>query len=302
MVPNLIRPMLATSRVLPTDHGHFWAEMKWDGVRAVVYLDRGAVRVMTRNDREVLVSYPELAELGTRFASREIVLDGEIVAPSAGGRPDFGLLQRRMHVTESSAVRVLQSQVPIIYFVFDVLYLDGKLLLDEQYEARREILESLDVEGSHCGLPPVFADVDAAVQTSKAQGLEGVVAKRRGSLYEPGRRSADWIKVKNVKHAEIVIGGWRAGEGRRSGGIGALLMGIPSEGGLTYVGRVGTGFTDAALEHLGSLLAPLRSETSPFNQPLPRLDERGAVYVEPTLVGEVEYGERTADGRLRHPS
>ena len=259
-LPHLVRPMLATSGELPLprdDQG--WAyEMKWDGVRAVVYVDGGVgARVLTRNDRDVSSTYPELAELVGALAGHRAVLDGEVVAFDAAGRPDFGLLQQRMHVTNQAQVRTLVGQVPVHYLAFDLLHLDGHDTLDLAYEARRDLLDSLGIATPHAVVPPVFlGDGRAALAASQAQHLEGVVAKRRTSTYQPGRRSPSWLKVKNFRTQEVVIGGWRPGKGGRTGEIGSLLVGVPGPDGLEYVGHVGTGFTQSALRDLMRLLEP----------------------------------------------
>jgi bifunctional non-homologous end joining protein LigD len=178
------------------------------------------------------------------LGSREVVLDGEIVALDAAGRPDFGLLQQRMHVTVPAQVRALVERVPVSYLAFDVLYLDGRSLLARPYTERRELLEGLGLEGPRWGVPPAFpGDGEAALAASQAQRLEGVVAKRLDSRYEPGRRSGAWVKVKRFRTQEVVVGGWRPGAGRREGTIGSLLLGVPDGDGLTYVGHVGTGFS-----------------------------------------------------------
>jgi bifunctional non-homologous end joining protein LigD len=305
-MPELVRPMLATAGELPParDEAAWAYEMKWDGVRLVSYVGgRGGVRVMTRNDREVLRTYPELAALGDLLAGVSAILDGEVVALDRSGRPDFGRLQQRMHVVDPVSVRGLVERVPVAYFVFDLIFLDGRELLDVPYTGRRELLEGLELEDSAVvAVPPVFAgDGEAAMAVSKERNLEGVVAKRRDSRYEAGRRSRSWVKVKHLRTQEVVIGGWQHGEGRRAGGIGSLLLGIPGADGLQFVGHVGTGFTDAMLADLGSDLAPLQRPTSPFAGELPRPVARNAVYVEPELVGEVAFGEWTQDDRLRHP-
>jgi len=304
-LPDLIRPMLATPGALPSDKNQSqWAfEMKWDGVRAVTYVDGGRPRVMNRNDRDITKSYPELGGMAESLGSLQVVLDGEIVALDASGRPDFGLLQQRMHVQSASQIRDLVNRVPATYLVFDVLHLDGRSLLEVPYGERRELLESLGLEGPRWAVPPAFpGDGAAALATSKAQRLEGVVAKRRDSRYYPGRRAPAWVKVKTFHTQEVVIGGWTAGSGRRSGTIGSLLIGIPDGEGLAYAGHVGTGFTDAMLTDLSRMLEPLARATSPFTGDLPRTDARDAAWAEPRLVGEVAFGEWTRDGRLRHPS
>lgn len=301
---GLVRPMLATSGALPADVSGAWAyEMKWDGVRAVVYVAAGKVRLLTRNDREVSTTYPEVLELVPLLDGRDAVVDGELVAFDPAGRPDFGALQRRMHVTNPAQVRSLVDEVPVYYLAFDLLRIGGRSLLAEPYDVRRNLLEGLGISSPHVVVPPAFVgDGPAALAASRAQQLEGVVAKLRRSTYRPGRRSADWIKVKNIRTQEVVVGGWRLGRGHRDGGIGSLLVGVPGADGLDYVGHVGTGFTEAMLADVHRRLAPSVLATSPFARPLPAADARDAVWVEPRLVGEVAFAEWTKDRRLRHPT
>jgi bifunctional non-homologous end joining protein LigD len=299
--PELVRPMLAVAGPLPParDDDRWAYEMKWDGVRAVVYVDGGRARVLSRSDREVGASYPEVARMAEALGSLHVVLDGELVAFHEG-RPDFGHLQQRMHVQRPS--RALVAAVPVTYLVFDVLWHEGRSLLDEPYAVRRTLLESLDLRGPSWDTPPVFLGAGTeALAASRGAGLEGVVAKRVDARYEPGARSRCWLKVKHVRTQEVVVGGWRPGEGRRTGGIGSLLIGIPGPDGLEYVGHVGTGFTVAVLQDLADRLRPRVQRASPFHAELPSKDRRDAVWVRPELVGEVEYGEWTRDGRMRHP-
>lgn len=304
-LPKTIEPMLATSGPLPAARdAAAWAyEMKWDGVRAVIHVDGGRVRIMSRNDRDVSVSYPELRGLGEQLGSTQAVLDGEIVSFDDDGRPSFGRLQQRMHVANAAQARRLAGSVPAVFLAFDLLHLDGTSLLDRPYEQRRELLERLELDGPAWQTPPAFqGDGAQAVRASREQQLEGVVAKRLTSAYRPGRRSLDWVKVKNIRTQEVVIGGWRPGQGRRTGTVGSLLMGLPGDGGLRYCGHVGTGFTAAMLDDLAGRLAQLERKTSPFDAELPRADSRDAHWVRAKLVGEVAFTEWTGDHRLRHPS
>jgi len=300
-LPELVRPMLAVAGELPEGPG--WAyEMKWDGVRAVVYIDGGRARALSRNDRDVTVSYPELRALGLSLGTTQVVLDGELVA-FTDGRPNFGTLQQRMHVANASSARKLAEEIPVVYVIFDLLHLDGRSLLKLAYSGRRELLESLELTGPSWQTAPVFHDSGADVLAASAgAGMEGVVAKRLDSSYLPGRRSSSWIKVKHARTQEVVIGGWHPGNGRRAGRIGSLMMGIPSEDGLTYVGQVGTGFSEKSLDDLGARLGRLERKTSPFVGQLPAAVRKTAHWTTPTLVGEVAYTERTADGLLRHPA
>jgi bifunctional non-homologous end joining protein LigD len=304
-IPELIRPMLATLGELPPpgEDDEYGYEMKWDGLRAVIYIADGRVRVVTRNDRDVTVAYPELRDLAAALGDVPAVLDGEIVACDPAGRISFMALQPRMHVRNPVEIRRLREQTPVTYQVFDLLFLDGHLTTGLPYVQRRELLESLGLHGPHWDTPPYTKGGGGrALAASKEQRLEGIVAKRLDSVYEPGRRSSAWIKVKHTRTQEVVIGGWTPGKGRREGTIGALLLGIPGPAGLEYVGQVGTGFTRETLDALYRTLRPLERKTPPFAQPLPTRDAKDANWVTPKLVGEVEFGEWTRDGRLRQPS
>jgi bifunctional non-homologous end joining protein LigD len=304
-LPQLVQPMLATPGTMPpAAEDEQWAyEMKWDGVRTVSYVDGGRLRLLSRNDRDVTAAYPEVRGLAEQLGSVPAVLDGEIVALDAAGRPDFGLLQRRMGVTKPAQVRRLMAEVPVVYLIFDVLHLDGRDTTGLPYTDRRELVESLGLEGAAWAVPPASAGGGAQMlAASRERGLEGVLAKRLDSRYTPGRRSPHWRKVKNLRTQEVIVAGWRPGSGRREGTIGSLLLGLPGEDGLTYAGHVGTGFTAAALADAERRLRPLERKTSPFAVGPPRADARDAHWVTPKLVGEVTFTEWTADGRLRHPS
>ena len=294
--------MLAVSGSLPAD-GEDWAyEMKWDGIRAVAYLGEGPARLLTRNDHDVAVSYPELVTPGPSLPPGGWVLDGEIVALDATGRPSFGLLQQRMHVADPIRAARLAKDVPVQCFLFDVLHSPAGPTLQLTYDERREVLESLDLGDPSWVVPPAFVGTGtAAMDASREAGLEGVVAKLRRSTYQPGRRSAAWVKVKHLRTQEVVVLGWKRGQGRREGTIGSLLMGIPEGSGFRYCGKVGTGFADAALVALQRALGAPVAGPVLVNRP-PRADVADAVWVEPRLVGEVAYGEVTTDGRLRHPT
>ena len=258
--------------------------------------------MLSRNDRDVTTSYPELRVLAESLGSHKVILDGEIVAFDERGRPSFEALQARMHVTNPTQVRRLSQQVPATFLIFDVLYLDGRVLLDEPYVERRRVLESLELSGPSWQTPPHFEGGGRDVwQASKQQGLEGVIAKKLDSRYYAGKRSDCWIKVKNLQTQEVIVGGWKPGEGRRKNAFGSLLIGVPGPDGLEYVGHVGTGFTDAMLRELEEMLAPLARKDSPFATEVPRLHAKDAHWVDPQVVGEVAFGEWTKAGILRHP-
>ena len=297
--------MMATSGALPADDAGWAYEMKWDGLRALAFVSGGQVRLTSRTARDITFVYPELAGLAVAVGADQTVLDGEIVAFGGGPWPDFEALQQRMNISTAAQARVLAAQVPVTYVAFDVLWLDGRALLDEPYARRRELLESLGLEGGRWQVPPAFvgesgADIQAV---SLQQHLEGIMAKRLSSKYEPGRRTTSWRKIKNVRRQEVVIGGWKPGEGGRAGWIGSLLVGVHDEqGALVYSGHVGTGFTQQTLRMLGDRLATLHRDTSPFAGTVPPEDARFARWVEPELVAEVAFADWTNSGRLRAPA
>jgi len=299
--PSRLEPMKATlAKGLPDNDAAYAYEFKWDGVRALVYVNDDGTCIQSRNLLDVTAQYPEVAAVGEKLSGRTAVVDGEIVALDAKGRPSFQRLQSRMHVAAASEVQRRMKETPVAYLVFDVLHLDGRSTMALPYTERRALLEPLPLAGPSCQIPPSNAGNGPAVlEASRRQGLEGVVAKRLDSTYEPGRRSRAWLKVKHHRRQEFVIGGWTWGEGRRQGHLGALLLGYYDGEQLRYAGNVGTGFTDRMLRELAELLEPLRRETSPFAD-LPRL--KNTVFAEPELVGEVEFNEWTRDGTLRHPS
>jgi bifunctional non-homologous end joining protein LigD len=208
-----------------------------------------------------------------------------------------------MHVRGPAAARRLAGTVPVSYLVFDVMYLDGHSTIELPYRERRHLLESLSLNGEHWATPAAFDEEPKAVlEAATAAGLEGVVCKRVDSPYRPGRRSDDWVKVRAFRTQEVVVGGYTPGKGSRTGALGALMVGIPGPGGLRYAGKVGTGFSDAHLKELRTMLARLRQDESPFEGPLPRAEIAGATWVSPTLVGEVRFTDWTPGGRLRQPA
>lgn len=298
--------MLATLGPLPSARLDplFGYEFKWDGVRALAHVDRATVRLSSRNDNDVAGAYPELVELWRSLAARPVVLDGEVVAVDpATGRISFGALQHRMHVTDRNRARRLAEANPVTYLVFDVLHLDGQRTTGMTYVERRQVLDSLALAGPRWATPPSFpGGGNDVLATSREQGLEGVVAKRLDSVYRPGKRSPDWVKVKNSRTQEVVIGGWTAGQGNRGGTIGSLILGLPGPDGLQYVGNVGTGFTRSMLADVLSRLRRIEQPTSAFVGTLPARSTEGARWTCPDLVGEVEFAEWTRDGRLRHPT
>jgi DNA ligase D-like protein (predicted ligase)/DNA ligase D-like protein (predicted polymerase)/DNA ligase D-like protein (predicted 3'-phosphoesterase) len=286
-----LAPMLATHGSVAKLTAAQWAfEAKWDGYRLLVEADHGEVRLRSRSGRDLTEEFPQLRSLATGLSDHHAVLDGEVVALNVSGVPSFSEMQNRARATR------------IEFRAFDLLYLDGRSLLRAKYRDRRKLLETLGSAGG-LNVPDLLSgDGAEALEYSREQQWEGVIAKKRDSTYQPGRRSASWVKDKYWDTQEVVIGGWRAGEGGRTSGIGSLLMGIPTGEGLQFAGRVGTGFTERDLASLKKTLQPLQTDESPFNARLSGPDAKGVTFVKPTLVGEVRYSEWTSDDRLRQPS
>jgi len=278
--PEPVAPMLATL----VDATHFgdengWAfEMKWDGVRAIAYLAGGRVQLLSRKGRDDTGAYFEVARELAKISLQTAILDGEVVVMDTAGRPNFGLLQHRINLTKPADIERAAKAYPAQLMLFDILELNGQSLIKKSYQERRAILQDVvrPEPGSLIQVPPIFeGDLQAALATGRLLQLEGVVAKRRNSIYQPGRRTRTWLKIKLHRAQEVVIGGWRPGQGRRSGGVGSLLMGIPTEAGLHYVGRVGSGFNDRQLDEMHAKLEKLSRKTSPFID-VPREDARDA--------------------------
>jgi bifunctional non-homologous end joining protein LigD len=286
--------MLATTGDLPVGPG--WAyELKWDGVRALATIHDGTLKLHARSGAEITLAYPELAPLAVLVP--DALLDGEIVVLDPDGRPSFTALAERMHVRERARAARLAATVPVTYLVFDLLRLDGTDLTDRPWSVRRELLDSLDLNGPRWLVPPYFLDGAATLAAARENRLEGVVAKRISSVYRPGIRSPDWIKHKAEATAEFVIGGFRPGVRT----LGALLVGVPGPDGLLFRGRVGGGISAANERNLLETLRPLAVPVSPFATALPREDAKDATWVRPEQVVELKYGQRTPDGRLRFP-
>ena len=304
--------MLATdSRRLPDEDG--WAfEIKWDGVRALVYCD-GRLRVLGRSGEEVTDRYPELAGIVEALGGRAAIIDGEIVALDPDGRPSFQLLQGRMGLSAPLTIRRRTPEIPVTYMAFDLLALDGESMLELPYERRRELLEGLALNGSHWQTPRHHVGEGAALlAAAQRQGLEGVVAKRLGSVYRPGARGRDWVKVRLKLRQDFLIGGWLGGQGGRSERLGSLLLGAwdrtPAEAEaagepqrLAYAGAVGSGLSERAIDQLSAALGPLRREGSPFELGIgPK--RANPIFCEPELICSVEFSEWTREDTLRQPA
>lgn len=275
-----------------------WVEFKWDGIRAIGTWDGVGWNVRARSGTDITARYPEIVGTDPGFGPEPITVDGEIVAFDPRGVPSFSRLQNRMHLTKGREIDRESARTPVTFLLFDVLSSGGTDATALPLAERRKILEArADGVGSAIVVPPVADDVAAALAAARELGLEGVVVKDPGSAYRGGSRSESWLKVKITHTQDVVIGGIRPGRGGRAGGIGSLLLGIPGPDGLAYVGRVGSGFSERERERLDGML--VRTGTNPFLE-VPSADASDAVWVEPRLVGEVEFAEFTPNDTLRH--
>ena len=299
--PERVVPMLAKLSKLPASDDGWAVEVKWDGVRAIAYCRPGRLELQSRNLNDVTAQYPEVRRLARQLGARDAVLDGELVAFGEDGRPSFERLQQRIHQTSESVVRRRMKSHPVTYAIFDLLYLDGRNLMDEPYNRRRELLEDLGLTGESWQTPRYSTGpANELLKASAEQKLEGIVLKRLDSRYAPGKRNGSWLKVKNIGRQEFVIGGWQEGEGRRRNRLGSILLGYFDEHGeFRYAGKVGTGFSDRDLDELLRRLRPLARKSNPFAG---RRGPRQAHFVEPVLVAEIEFRELTAEGMVRHGS
>jgi bifunctional non-homologous end joining protein LigD len=268
-------------------------------MRVLVDITDGNVRLFARSGRDVTVSFPELTALGDVLP--DALLDGEIIA-LRNGVPSFEALGDRMHVADARKARALAQAQPVTVMVFDLLRLYGVDLRSRPLEDRRKSLAKLDLPEAHWRLSPTYDDGVALFEATREQGLEGVVAKRRHSTYQAGRRSSDWVKTPHHKTLSCLVGGWRSEKTSGSGAIGSLLVGLPGPSGeLGYAGRVGSGLSNSDAVQLKKLLTPLTRDGSPFGTDVPALDSRGTTWCEPKVVVDVRFAERTSAGRLRHP-
>lgn len=279
--------------------GDGWThEVKWDGMRVLVDLTERGLRIWSRNENDVTVSFPELQALaGTGV---DFLLDGEVVALGQGV-PSFGALADRMHVRDAARARRLAETNPVTLIAFDLLRLDGEDHRAKPLRERRELLVSLGLDDAAWQVPPTYDDGQMLLAAAEQQGLEGIVSKRLSSPYRPGVRSRDWLKFPIRPTGSFVVGGFRheAGSTHR---FGAVLVGQPTPDGLEFRGRVGSGIAGKAGQLLGKTLMPLVVDESPFTEVLPRLDRVGTVWVQPTIIVDVQYLTLTSDGRLRQPA
>jgi bifunctional non-homologous end joining protein LigD len=299
-MPQSIEPMLAVLSTLPPNPKPYSFEFKWDGVRAITYFDGRGLSMESRNRLDITPRYPELHKLAKELTGRSIVLDGEVVALDKDGRPSFPLLQQRMHVRDAGAVKMLMKSVPVYYMLFDILYLDDQPTMSLPFKKRRELLEGLMLSGESWRTSPVVeGEGKSMYETAEAHGMEGIVAKKLDSPYEPGRRSPHWLKIKIVQSQELVVGGWCPEKGDNRSRIGCLLLGYYEGDRLRYAGSVGTGYTGAIHDQLVGKLSKIGRSTSPFVDKVPKPN---TIFVDPKLVVEVDYRRWPPGGLMQQAS
>jgi bifunctional non-homologous end joining protein LigD len=301
--------MLAATAPEAFDDDDFLFEPKWDGVRAIAVCVEGETMLLSRNERDITATYPELGRMHQQLVTTGAVIDGEIVALD-GGRPSFERLQSRINLANAHDIARAMRKIPVTFFAFDVLYLDRRSVIDQPLEARKRALEELVVESGIVRVStPVVEGAGLALSDAiTSSNLEGIVAKRRTSPYRPGRRSREWLKIKVTHEADVVVGGWSPGEGSRSDAFGSLLVGAHDDVGLRFLGAVGTGFDGRSLAEVLALLEECESDECPFGDDCRDLRTgafgrplRNAHWVEPLLVARVEFRELTSARRLRAP-
>ena len=303
-----LAPMLAKPcPTLPPQTDDYALEVKWDGIRVLVYVTAGTAKIISRNGFDITFRYPELEMLAKVTGKDALILDGEIIAFNEAGTPSFSLLQQRMSLEKPDMIQIALEQIPITLILFDLLQVGNNSLIREPYIIRRQLLEKYRLSGQSWITPPYqTGKAEAFLSASQKIGLVGIILKRLNSPYMPGKRSDSWLKVKNFHRQEFVIGGWTPGTGRRSGTIGALLLGYyqqeqlsESEHELRYAGACGTGFNEKNLSYLTELFMPLAISYCPFAT---NPHKRDAKFIKPLIVAEFSFTEWTQAQTLRHPS
>jgi bifunctional non-homologous end joining protein LigD len=300
-MPKLVEPMLASLIARAFDGKDWYFEVKWDGVRAIAFIDKGTLRLQSRNLNDMTLQYPELRRLVAAVKAKTAVLDGEIIAFDEKGRPSFETLQSRINLQDEQAVREMERRIPVVYQIFDILYLDGYDLTSLPFEERRRILSSVVQPNEHWKLSEAVEEKGIVFfDETRRLGLEGIVAKRKNSKYYQGSRGHGWLKIKTVRRQECVVGGFTEGTGYRRGYFGALLLGLYEGDKLVYIGHCGTGFNDEMLGILNAKLKKLETKVKPFAVPVKA--NQPAHWVKPELVVEIEFIEWTRDSKMRTPA
>jgi DNA ligase D-like protein (predicted ligase)/DNA ligase D-like protein (predicted polymerase)/DNA ligase D-like protein (predicted 3'-phosphoesterase) len=297
---DAIEPMLAKSDKQVPESDDYLYEVKWDGIRAMISLDEGEVRILSRNQRDITEAFPELLVPEKAFRASSLLIDAEIVCLDDHGRPVFKDVINRMRQTAEPAIKRGMAKHPVVCYVFDLLYLDGRPVVGEPLERRREWMEDAIKKGTSYRVSEAVEDGVQLFEAAGQMGLEGIVAKQRQSLYSPGKRSAHWLKIKSRQTTDCIIIGYTKGRGGRAVTFGALHLAQYSGKNLRYVGKVGTGFDDRLLENILTELKTVKeAKQRPIKEKLP--DDAQSVWLEPRLMCEVQYASITANGTLREP-
>jgi bifunctional non-homologous end joining protein LigD len=298
-VRDPIEPMLAqASDQLPTSRD-FLYEVKWDGLRTLIALDEGVVTLRGRNGMDMTKQFPELQVTDEAFRATSALFDGEIVVLDPDGKPNFADVIHRMQQTSSAAVERARAKHPAVCYLFDCLYLDGRPIINEPLTRRREWLQDAIKSNPTFRVSEAVEDGAAFFEAVRTLGLEGVLAKQRNSLYQPGKRTDAWLKIKTRQTAECIIIGYTRGQGDRTASFGALHLAQRANGTLKYVGKVGSGFDDRALRELSAALK--KAATGPRPVPEKPLDDSRSIWLKPMLLCEVRFASWTRDGALREP-
>jgi bifunctional non-homologous end joining protein LigD len=293
-MPAFVPPMLATLVATPFDDPDWTFEIKWDGFRVETVVDGGTVRLWTRGQQDAARYFGPFLEPPTWISAKQAIVDGEVIALDDRGEPDFALLQERIKGRSRGG-----TANPFVYEVFDLLFLDGKSLLDEPLGVRRRLLTDVLRPDPRVLLTEDIAGEGMAFfEAAKARGLEGIMAKDRRAPYLPGKRTLTWQKIKIRPEQELVVGGWTRGTGAAAD-LGALLVGVYEGGALRYAGKVGAGFTRDTRAELLAAMEPVAADEPPFASPLPRAVVKNALWLRPELVIRAEFAGWTGDGLVR---
>jgi bifunctional non-homologous end joining protein LigD len=298
-IPLAIQPMLAVSTEKPFNDPEWLFEIKWDGYRALSFIDDGNVRLVSRNQNDLSAQFSELQSLPSHVKAKRAILDGEVVAVDEEGRASFSLMQQRTGFRKYGQRAAAQGGIPIMYYVFDLIYADGYDLRKVSLEDRKAVLQKILVSSDGVRYSDHYAEQGLALfEVARQKGLEGIVAKRRQSCYEE-RRTREWMKIKITKTLEAVIGGYTEPEGSRKH-FGSLVLGLYNDKGqLVHVGQAGTGFDQKLLKKVFDLLKLREVSRSPFHG---SVDAKKVHWIKPELVGEIKFGEwthETSDGGLK---
>jgi bifunctional non-homologous end joining protein LigD len=284
--------MKATLGSLPSSDDGWAFEIKWDGHRTLAHVERGNTKLQTTAGHDSTERWPEVAALGGAVNAATAIIDGEMLVVGEDGRPSFDLVQRRD-----------PAKHPALFHAFDVLSIDGTDTVTLPYLDRRSLLDQVLDPGPHWAIPAHHVGGGAALlEATIDQQLEGLIAKRTDSIYRPGTRTKDWLKIKNRIRTDVMVGGFSAGAGARSSTFGSLLVGVPDGTRLRFAGGVGTGFTQTTLERLMARMRPLATANCPFDPEPPAAIRRTATWVKPDLTATIEIAEFTNDGHVRHAS